>query len=430
MDSRSTLSYPAAGGCLSLYAGKSSCGVVPRFVVSLTMHVDRQVLEDAANEVISLFPHLRMRLVKDAGAYAFAPEESRIHVRDGLAGGDVLGSGPDPYLFRISCSFKTVCFDIHSSLLDERGMLAFVKSVIFRYIQLSGYEIDNDGSVRCLKGELPRESADDPFDAMEDIPASRPAWYMDAKAFNIPLPESDSAGCHVVQMQIPLSRLRSHAREYADVPETFISPIVSHALLQEYGAPMAAGEYVVAAVSVNLRRFFPTLSLKPFSINLSLAYNRKFGDYPFNTILMSQKKFIEAQLKPDALAYNALRTVADYEKISEGKSLDERMRFAADAAARQAKSSTYMLHNAGTVGMPSSMMRYVTEFYPIYVPSVHPFVLSSVIFGNVLVLTSAVKEGCRSAGLCRRIVSLMNENDICAFISDEFDFVPMKYKPL
>lgn len=429
MEKTETLLDPPVGGCFSLYSGKTSRGTVPRFVVTLTMHVDRQILEDAANDVMVLFPHLRVRLSSLSSGYSFVRDESRIHVYQGVNGGGTIGGREDDCLFRISCAFKTVCFDVHASLLDEKGMAAFAKSVIFRYIQLSGYEVENDGSVRGMKDGVTRISEDDPFGAIEDFPASRPAWYMDAKAFHIPGAENVSGHFRAVQIRIPLTRLRSCAKDYADVPETFISPIVSHAIHQEYGDRIGRGEYVVAALSVNLRRFFPTLSLKPFSVDISLAYNRKFGDYPFNTILMSQKKFIEAQLKPDALAYNAERLVRDSESLMSGKDMAGKKSLAADLAERKAGAATYILHSAGTVGMPASMMRYVTEFYPMYAPSVHQFVLSSIIFRNELVLTATSGPGIPS-GLCRRIVSLMNEHDIYAFISDEFDYVPVKYEPL
>ena len=73
--------------------------------------------------------------------------------------------------------------------------------------------------------------------------------------------------------------------------------------------------------------------------------------------------------------------------------------------------------------MPDSMDRYVTEFYPLYTPGLQEFTVSTIVFRNEMVLTLAGKSSAAGA-LCRRIASLMNENEIYAYMSDEFDFSP------
>ena len=183
----------------------------------------------------------------------------------------------------------------------------------------------------------------------------------------------------------------------------------------------------MASISVNLRQYFPTLSFRPFSTAVTLAYNRRLGEYPFNTILMSQKKLLEAQLKPDALAYNAGRRLDDMERLSSAAGLAAKERMAEEMASIEAARSTYMIRGAGNVGMPESMQRYVTEFYPVFTPVRQDFAVSMVVFRNEAVLTFAEKNGA-DGSFCRRVAELMNENDICAYVSDEFDMMPMKYE--
>ena len=138
---------------------------------------------------------------------------------------------------------------------------------------------------------------------------------------------------------------------------------------------------------------------------------------------MSQKKLLEAQLKTDALAYNVQRKIDDMERISRPESLEARKAAASEAALGKASKSTYMIRNAGNIGMPDSMDRYVTEFYPLYTPGLQEFTVSTIVFRNEMVLTLAGKSSAAGA-LCRRIASLMNENEIYAYMSDEFDFSP------
>lgn len=427
---------PDLDGSIFLYSAEAVCGLVPRFTVSLTMHVDGHVLEDAVNDVIVLFPHMKVRLLKGPAGFMYVRNEARIPVSL-HSGREVSLSDPalNGYLFCVSYSGKTVYLDVHSSLLDEKGLASFAKAIVFRYIQLSGYPVENDGSVRTLPEGQQHVSLEDPFVKIEDIPAARPVWYMDAKAFHDPAAcggkdgngdRSLAEAFDAVQIRIPLARLRSFVKEYAGLPEILISSVISQALYEHYSGDMDKGEYIVASISVNLRRYFPTVSLKPFSTSVTLACNRRLGEYPFNTILMSQKKLLEAQLKTDALAYNAQQRIADFEKVRSCPDFASRCRSASEIISRKAGQSTYMLRNAGNIGMPESMVRYVTEFYPMYTPSVHPLSFSAIIFRNEVILTASSRHG-YLPDLCRRIVSLMNGNDIYAYISDEFSFTPVTY---
>lgn len=437
MDIQDSPFAPDLDGSFFLYSDGAVCGVVPRFTVSLTMHIDGNILEDAVNDVIVLFPHMGVRLERDGSGFMYRRNRCRIPVSRS-SGRGVTFSDPslNGYLFRISYSEKTVFFDVHSALLDEKGLASFAKAVVFRYIQKSGYPVENDGSVRSLPEGQQHVSMEDPFERLDDIPAARPAWYMDAKAFHSRSAGAENSCCgdrepeaefDITQIRIPLQKLRSFVKEYAGMPEIFIPSVVSQALYEHFCGEMEKGEYMVAAITVNLRRYFPTVSLKPFSTAVTLAYNRRLGEYPFNTILMSQKKLLEAQLKTDALAYNAKQRIADFEKVRSCRDFAGKCSAASGIISRKAGQSTYMLRNAGNIGMPESMMRYVTEFYPLYTPSLHNLSLSSIIFRNEVVLTAALRHGCLP-DLCRRIVSLMNDNDIYAYISDEFSFIPVKYR--
>ncbi|MBO8445557.1 MAG: hypothetical protein IAC23_07690 [Bacteroidetes bacterium] len=422
-------SGPDVSGGLSLYAGDAACGTVSRFVVSLTMHVRSGILERAVNDVLPLFPHLYSCPVRTDGGYVLRKDMSPVRVfRQEVSRGGMTNvcGGMDGRLFRVSCAGKTIFFDIHLAMLDERGMAAFAKSVVFRYIQLAGYPISNDGNVRTLTDGEIHVSEEDPMEHIADIPASRPAWYMDAKAFL--LQHDIPAGPdHITQIRVPLAKLRSYAKDYSGLPVTFIAPLVSHAVYERYRQDMESGEYVVASISVNLRQYFPTLSFRPFSTAVTLAYNRRLGEYPFNTILMSQKKLLEAQLKPDALAYNAGRRLDDMERLSSASGLEAKAHMAEKMASMEAARSTYMIRGAGNVGMPESMLRYVTEFYPIFTPVRHDFVVSMVVLRNEAVLTFSERNGA-DGSFSRRVAELMNENEICAYVSDEFDMMPIIYK--
>lgn len=168
-----------------------------------------------------------------------------------------------------------------------------------------------------MSSEYFKAEGDDPMVRMDDVNASRPVWYMDAKAV-VPEPVTVSME-QVVQVRIPLHKLKRDYSELGNVPVTYIAPFFSHAVHEMIAGEMEVGEYVVASVQVNLRPYYPSASLRPYHTPIFLAYNRNLTDYPYGTVLMSQKKLLEAQLKNDTLAYSAQRKIADIEKAYDVK---------------------------------------------------------------------------------------------------------------
>lgn len=221
--------------------------------------------------------------------------------------------------------------------------------------------------------------------------------------------------------------MKGEARQYSGMPSTLVSPFFSQALLEEYPESDVQGEYMIAYIQVNLRQYFPTTTLRPFFVNLPLAYNRRLPEYPLATVLMSQKKFLEAQLKTDALAYNAQRKISLLEDILDRKTLGGKTSAMHDMISLKSSESTYSLCNVGNVIMPESMQQFITEFYPLVPPSLFPFSISTINFrGDLIVNVSSSDMEC---GVCGRFVSLMKQHDIHAYISDSYIYCPLKYKP-
>jgi hypothetical protein len=308
-------------------------------------------------------------------------------------------------------------------MADEAGMMTFVKSVLFNYLERSGYPVTTGGAIKLLSSEYFKAEGEDAMPRIDDAQSSRPVWYMDAKAVvpascNEPLEE-------VVHIRVPVSKLRKEYSDIVNIPVTYIAPLFSHAVHEMYGGEIEAGEYVVASVQVNLRPYYPSATMRPYHTPVYLAYNRNLSDYPYSTVLMSQKKLLEAQLKPDTLAYSAQRKISDVEKSYEGAEgeLDERFsRMQEDIRAK----STYDIAGLGHVILPESMQRLVTELYPVIPSSGRTFSVTAELFKNELAVTVS---GRRNTGVAAaRLVELLQGNDIDAYIADCYSFKPMSGK--
>lgn len=427
---------PGTAGEIFLYQDSRKSGSVHRFVVTLTMHIHRTQLEKTLDELMPRFPQFAAGIRKEGQKLVFFPLTAKVPVfrssedfaSDRLP--DIGSKELGEYLFRISYSQKTIFFDWHLSLSDGKGMLEFIKSVIFRYIEMSGFPVKNDGTVKEPDEPANAIEGADPYERLDDIPASRPVWYMDAKAFNAPKPDDavSSGLVYVRQIRVPVSKVKGPVREYLSQPESFISPLYSHVLYGRFSDMIPQGEYIVSTIKENLRPHFPTASLRAYFSPMTLAYNRKVDEYPFGTVLMSRKKLLDAQLKQDALAYSAKRMMKTAAaSCDDSLTLRQKIERCGKSLDMAAETATFSICNLGNIAMPESLQQYLVEFYPVVPPGSYANSLSVVNFKGDMVITLTDSEGDMSGA--RSFVELLNRYDIPAFISDEFRFTQIRYSP-
>lgn len=418
---------PSLCGQTYIYGWHADASVSSRIVAALTVHIDPAVLEKALGETMARFPQMSVGLVEEKDRRTFIPIGGPVPVfkAESDIPTDFLNPGLRGYLLRVSYNHKHVYVDFHRALADEYGMISFVKTLLLRYLELAGFPVQNDGSVKSLSSEFFPTEGEDPMVKMEDAYASRPVWFMDAKAVVPSRIEGDNE--EVVQVRIPLNKLK---KDYADLPTapvTHVAPFISHALYELLSDTMQSGEYVVAGVQINLRSYFPSSSLRPYYTPVSLAYNRNLNDYPYKTVLMSQKKLLEAQLKHDALAYSAQRKIAEVEKaFDKSRSLAELDSAFENVQENAAKKFTYNICRIGHVILPDSMQRMVTEFYSVIPSSGRTISVTVITFKGELNVTVSGRK--YSYDVCNRLVNFLQANDIDAYIADRYTFAPLLMK--
>ena len=416
---------PSVCGRTYLYGNHADASVSSRIVAALTMQIDPAIMAASLEEALTRFPHFAVGLQQDGDMVVFREVNAEVPVFEDDA--DQPFGFDDPalngYLFKVTYAHKTVCFDFHRAMADESGMMTFVKSVLFNYLERSGYPVTTGGAIKLLSSEYFKAEGEDAMPRLDDAQASRPVWYMDAKAV-VPTGHDEPLE-EVVHIRVPVAKLRKEYADLVNIPVTYIAPLFSHAVHEMYGGEIEAGEYVVASVQVNLRPYYPSATMRPYHTSVYLAYNRNLSDYPYSTVLMSQKKLLEAQLKPDTLAYSAQRKIADVENAYEGSvdKIDDRF---SELQSRIKAKSTYDIAGLGHVILPESMQRLVTELYPVIPSSGRTFSVTAELFKNELAVTVSGRRN--AAVVAARLVELLQGNDIDAYIADCYSFKPMNSK--
>jgi hypothetical protein len=413
---------PSICGRTYLYGNHADASVSSRIVAALTMQIHPDILSASLQEAMDRFPHFAVGIQSSDGKVVFRQIDTEVPVFEDNASQPVTFSDPalNGYLFKVTYAHKTVNFDFHRALADESGMMTFVKSVLYNYLERSSYPVVTGGAIKLLSSEFFKAEGDDAMIRLEDVPASRPVWYMDAKAV-VPA-DSDNVEEEVVHIRVPVAKLRKEYSDIVNIPVTYIAPLFSHAVHELIGGEIETGEYVVASVNVNLRPYYPSATMRPYQTPIYLAYNRNLSDYPYSTVLMSQKKLLEAQLKQDTLAYSAQRRITEIEWACEAPAGEIDERFNAIQEKARAK-STYDISGLGHVILPESMQRLVTELYPVIPTSGKTFSVTAELFKNELAVTVSGRRDVEQ--VAHRLVELLKGNEIDAYIVDSYTFRPM-----
>jgi hypothetical protein len=413
---------PSICGRTYLYGNHADASVSSRIVAALTMQIHPDILSASLQEAMDRFPHFAVGIQSSDGKVVFRQIDTEVPVFEDNASQPVTFSDPalNGYLFKVTYAHKAVNFDFHRALADESGMMTFVKSVLYNYLERSSYPVVTGGAIKLLSSEFFKAEGDDAMIRLEDVPASRPVWYMDAKAV-VPA-DSDNVEEEVVHIRVPVAKLRKEYSDIVNIPVTYIAPLFSHAVHELIGGEIETGEYVVASVNVNLRPYYPSATMRPYQTPIYLAYNRNLSDYPYSTVLMSQKKLLEAQLKQDTLAYSAQRRITEIEWACEAPAGEIDERFNAIQEKARAK-STYDISGLGHVILPESMQRLVTELYPVIPTSGKTFSVTAELFKNELAVTVSGRRDVEQ--VAHRLVELLKGNEIDAYIVDSYTFRPM-----
>ena len=173
---------PSVCGRTYLYGNHADASVSSRIVAALTMQIDPAIMVASLEEALTRFPHFAVGLQQDRIVFREVNAEVPVFEEDA----DQPFSFDDPalngYLFKVTYAHKTVCFDFHRAVADEAGMMTFVKSVLFDYLEKAGYPVTTGGAIKLLSSEYFKAEGEDAMPRLDDAQSSRPVWYMDARA--------------------------------------------------------------------------------------------------------------------------------------------------------------------------------------------------------------------------------------------------------
>lgn len=341
-----------------------------RISMLLKEPVRKELLQEAADIVIKRFPTLAVKLRRGV-FWSFLGENSNkliVKEDDQYPCYRIRAYQNNGYLLRVLYYNCRISIEVFHSLTDGNGAIELLKALVYEYLKLSGKDIDPEGFI-LLPDEIPDSSEIEDSYEKYYKPVKSAGLYK-AKAFHINGTTIRPFGNNVVHGIISASALNAVARENGATITEYLTAALIYSIYTGAVKCKGCNEPIVVAIPVNLRRIFPSVTLRNFFtvVNIGMRVTEKDT---FNSILDK----VSIQLREKTVKDNLYCEISKHIKIE--KMIVARfvpmfiknivMKYGYEIFNERGKTIT--LSNLGNIKLPESMQKYVDRMDSIIYPT-------------------------------------------------------------
>ena len=346
--------YPAAR--------RRSWSNVFRLSVTLTEKVDRDVLQAALDQVVPRFPSMAAQLRRGVFWYylqelaqppGICPEYSYPLAQMGR-------DETRACALRVIVHENRIAVEFFHALTDGNGGLVFLKTLVAQYLRLKyGAKIPcTDGILDITEPPSEEELEDSFLKYAGAVAAGRKehdAWRLSG---------TPSEQLNLTCLMLPTEQALEKAHEYGVSLTQFLTAAMMEALLElqaEVVPKVRRRKAIKVLIPVNLRKLFPSKTLRNFALYVTPEVDPRLGQYSFRELCQTVHHHMGLEISAKRLGRVIATNVGD-EKSLAVKVLPLFIKNAVMKAVFDAvgeRKSCLTLSNLGAVKLPEEMARFV-----------------------------------------------------------------------
>lgn len=347
--------YPAAR--------RQSWSNVFRLSVSLTEPVDKAVLQQALDVTVRRFPSLAARLRKGVFWYYLQQVEQAPRLQEEYCYPLAMMDKAETRrcALRVIAWENRIAVEFFHCLTDGNGGQVFLKTLTAEYLQQKyGVQIPCTHGVLDRRQQPAEEELEDSFlKYAGTVHASRKepdAWHTSG---------TPSDTLHLTAFSLSVQAVLDKSHELGVSCNTYLTAAMMLALLrlqQEKVPAVRKQKPIRVLVPVNLRKLFPSRTLRNFVLFVIPQIDPRLGDYTFEEICKAVHHFMGAEVNAKRMSRVIATNVADESsliiKLMPLFIKNFVMRMVFDAVGE--RKSCLTMSNLGAAQMPREMAEYVT----------------------------------------------------------------------
>ncbi len=339
---------------------------VYRLSVALKEDIKPEVLQEAVNRALPRFPTYKAAIRKGLFWRYLEPND-----RPGpFVQPDIKNpcmpmpfKANNRYLIRIYYFGSRISLEAHHSLGDGTGGMCVLQTITAEYLRLLGHEIECGGFVLDIHEEPEAGELEDAYMkyANSKVRPPRPG----EKTYRVRGTKEPFYTLNIIDGIMSASRVMEVAKGYHATITEYLNAVLLYALMQKQENDFHFGlRPVKIAMPVNLRRFFPSKTLRNFITMIYPGIDPRLGDYTFEEIVEHvhnymryyiNEKFLRGDITTNASTQRNpfIRVVPLFIKDFVVRTFYTKV---------QDKNSSAGLTNMGSLKVPESMKPFIERF--------------------------------------------------------------------
>jgi hypothetical protein len=220
--------------------------------------------------------------------------------------------GKTGHLLRIRVRGRTIAVDFSHILTDGAGGLRFFRSLLAEYLKLCGVEVEGSGDLLDPREKPDPSEAEDGHRKYFDKGGPGPTRY--AAAYHISHSPPHPGYFRTLTGRLPTSQMLNLSRAAGVTITEYLAAVYMYCLSQLYEAEARSGSIpgrsiLRLEVPVNMRRFFPSQTMRNFSLYVSPEADMRLGPYSFEELLSQVHRQMQMEVDRRELGRQITRNV-------------------------------------------------------------------------------------------------------------------------
>lgn len=267
------------------------------------------------------------------------------------------------YLIRVYYYDRRISLEAHHSLGDGTGGMCLLQTLTAVYLSLLGHKITPSGFVLDIDSPPDPEELEDAYMryANAKVCPPRPA----EKTYRVRGTKEPFYTLNIIDGILSVSEVMAVAKSYHASITEYLNAVLLYALLEKQAQEFHLRQYPVRiAMPVNLRRFFPSKTLRNFITMVYPSIDPRLGEYTFEEIVTQvhhymryyiNNKFLRGDITTNAATqrHPLIRVVPLFIKDFVVRTFYSRV---------QDKNSSAGLTNMGALQVPPEMKPHIERF--------------------------------------------------------------------
>ena len=335
-----------------------------RVGMELKEDIDPVILKTALDRTLARLPGFKVKMKKGALWYSFEENHEECPVSCDVSNFcyRINFNEHNGYLFRVFYFGRKISLDVYHALCDGYGAVVFLCTLAGEYLRLKGYGISYNELVLDVEDNPKQEETEDSYKryASSDLKSTYPSdWVYHRRGAKLPE--------HMTNYTVgtmSFRQLHELSKNYGVTVTELLAAVMLEVNYKKMLSECKGRKKVSVQIPVNLRKAFPSRTLRNFVLCLRVQLEPREEEYSFEEMLDCASKQLRSVNKPEILNSMMTKNVRMEKQAAAYVPLALKNLFIGIGFQITAeKSTTALISNLGPIRLPDDMAEHIEKCF-------------------------------------------------------------------